>query len=480
MIEVLAQLEPQRLTDFAERDELDDAARMLIMQRAPRYLVVRILERWHPDLALVEAARAAQGAFVELVLYCEGQGWRDRAIDLASQLEASEVDYLTEQWARDHGAVPESLRIALVHAALADRAPRPNVTELSNWERQELLNQLAAEERRRARAAWRILEPAPELWEPLARNGDDAPQVRRILLDSAEQLKDAVLMACLPTVTGDNLRDGDDLMAGVRLTLAADLVRRWPRLRQIAREDLSRVVREAREDGWKPAGRFHTSWDEIAALAELSDDTNLLVDAAAAAAADKPGYSSRSGGTEPTWEDKRARAIGALAANPATPRSDLARLVPALEEQALLAMLPHSDGDLETAVRGRLDEIRRAVAASRPILIEVPSDDELARSANPEDELRRHLKHLKARAEQRDLTCDGLLGSRFTTADILRMLPAHRVLESENQASLVAGLIAEACGGDPNRWAALPGQLDPPPRKSVKFDTWLRQLAQDG
>ncbi len=153
VIEVLAQLEPQRLTDFAERDELDeldDDARMLIMQRAPRYLVVRILERWHPDLALVEAARAAHGAFVELVLYCEGQGWRDLAIDLASQLEASEVDYLTEQWARDHGAVPASLRIALVHAALADRAPRPNVTELSNWERQELINQLAAEERRRA------------------------------------------------------------------------------------------------------------------------------------------------------------------------------------------------------------------------------------------------------------------------------------------------------------------------------------------
>jgi hypothetical protein len=206
----------------------------------------------------------------------------------------------------------------------------------------------------------------------------------------------------------------------------------------------------------------------------------LLVDAVAAAAADKPGYSSRYGGTEPTWEDKRVRAVGALIANPATPRSELAGLVPALDEQALLAMLPHSDGGLEAAVCGRLDDIRRAEAASRPILIAVLSDDELARSANPEDELRGHLKHLKARAEQRDLTCEGLLGSRFATADILRVLPAHRVLESEKQADLVAGLIAEACGGDPNRWTALPGKLEPPPRKTVKFDTWLRQLAQDG
>ncbi len=118
-------------------------------------------------------------------------------------------------------------------------------------------------------------------------------------------------------------------------------------------------------------------------------------------------------------------------------------------------MVPHSDGDLETAVRGRLDDIRRAVAASRPILIAVPSDDELARAANPEDELRSHLKHLKARAEQRDLTCDGLLGSRFATADILRALPAYRVLESENQAGLVAGLIADAAvtrtAGPPSR-----------------------------
>ncbi|WP_410621806.1 hypothetical protein [Amycolatopsis sp. cmx-8-4] len=106
VIEVLAQLVPERLTDIAERDGLDDDTRVLILQRAPRYLVVRILERWRPDLALVEAARVAHGAFVELVLYCEGQGWRDCAINLASQLEAGEVDYLTEQWARDHGTVP--------------------------------------------------------------------------------------------------------------------------------------------------------------------------------------------------------------------------------------------------------------------------------------------------------------------------------------------------------------------------------------
>jgi hypothetical protein len=55
------------------------------------------------------------------------------------------------------------------------------------------------------------------------------------------------------------------------------------------------------------------------------------------------------------------------------------------------------------------------------------------------------------------VTREGLLGSRFATADILRALPAQRVLESENQGSLVAGLIAQACGGDPDRWTALQG-----------------------
>jgi hypothetical protein len=53
-------------------------------------------------------------------------------------------------------------------------------------------------------------------------------------------------------------------------------------------------------------------------------------------------------------------------------------------------MQPHSDGGLEAAVRGRLDDIRCAAATSRPILIAVPSDDELARAANPEDELHGH------------------------------------------------------------------------------------------
>jgi hypothetical protein len=96
---------------------------MLIVQQAPQYLVVRILEQWRADPALMEAATEAHGVCAELVLYCEGQGWRDCAVDLASLLELCEVGYLAERWARDHGAVPTALRIALVHAALAERTP---------------------------------------------------------------------------------------------------------------------------------------------------------------------------------------------------------------------------------------------------------------------------------------------------------------------------------------------------------------------
>lgn len=318
VITTITTLAPAQVVDLADRGDLDDELRAEILRRAPRYRVVDVLGRWPAAPALLQVAADAHGAFADLVLYCEEHGWRDRATELASQVVVDEVDHLAARWTRTRGPLPAAIRIALVHAALTETAPRPRLTEMSEWERRNAMEQLAQERNRRVRKAWQLLEPAPELWEQFARDGNDARHVRRVLLDHAEQLTDDVLLACLPEVTNDDLRDGDDLFAGVRLSQAAARVRRWPRLRDIAAPELSRVVREAVEDGWAPDGRF-THWTGIAALAELSADTALLSDAVVATRnTTKPNYLSRDRQDEPSWEEERADAVAALTVNSAT------------------------------------------------------------------------------------------------------------------------------------------------------------------
>ncbi|MFD8495916.1 hypothetical protein [Amycolatopsis sp. NPDC059657] len=476
VIATVATLAPSHIVDVAERSDLDDELRGEIIRRASRYLALDVLNRWPARPALLEVAVQAHGAFAGLVLYCEEQGWRDRATELASQVGVDEVEHLAAKWTRTFGSLPSAIRIALIHAALTETTARPRLTEMSEWERQQAMEQLAQEARRRAGTAWQLLEPAPELWKQLARDGNDAQHIRRILLDHAEQLTDDVLSACLPEVTRDDLRDGDDLFAGVRLSHAADRVRRWPRLRDIADTELRRVVQEAVEDGWAPDGRF-THWPELTALAELSDDTALLSGAVAATRhATKPDYLSRQRQDGPSWEEERARTVAALTTNPATPHADLMALLAALDEPALLSVEQHGEGDLRAAARTQLDERRRAADAGRPALIHVPSDRELAESDDPAAELAGHLKYLRARAEQRDTTCEALLRSRFTTPDILRALPAHRVLDSAQQADLTATMIIEACGDDTARWQAVADHLDSQPRKTVTFQAWLNTV----
>jgi hypothetical protein len=471
----VATLAPGLIADLSDRDDLDDELRGEIIRRAPRHRVVDVLGRWPAAPEWVDVVLAAHGAFPELVMYCDGQGWEGLAVETASQVDVEDVDHVEERWIRTRGPLPSAVRIALVHAALTERMPRPRLTEMSEWERREAMERLSHEEDRRQRIAWHLLEPAPELWEELAREGKHAMHVRRILLERPEKLADKVLLACLPAVTNDNLRDGDDLFAGIRLTEAADCVRRRPRLCDIAAAELKRLVREAVEDGWTPTGRF-TGWKEITALAELTDDPALLVDAVTATRnAAEPNSTRQHGEKEPSWSEERAATVAALTANPATPRNELTALLPALDEAALLAVTRHSGGDLQAAACARLAKLREE-EARHPTLIQIPSDEELADLDDPAEELRTHLKHLRTRAEQRDTTCEGLLRSRFTTPSILRDLPAHRVLESREQADLTARMIAETCGDNLTRWNGIAAHLDPPPRKAVTFGAWLDGL----
>jgi len=75
-------------------------------------------------------------------------------------------------------------------------------------------------------------------------------------------------------------------------------------------------------------------------------------------------------------------------------------------------------------------------------------------------------------------TCEALLRSPFTTPDVLRALPAHRVLDSGEQAELTASMIVDVCGDDPDRWEAVAGRLDSARRKTVTFEACAHGAAR--
>jgi hypothetical protein len=168
---------------------------------------------------------------------------------------------------------------------LTEREPPPDVASMTDWEQREALERLDQERAERAQIAWSLLEGHPQLWAALARDGEHATPIRWILLEHPDELTDEVLLACIPEVISERLRDVTyaKYVHGVRLRGAAEHVRRWPRLRQIAAEELRGLVREVVDGGWTPLERcIGPEWEAIAALAELSDDVQLLTNTVAA------------------------------------------------------------------------------------------------------------------------------------------------------------------------------------------------------
>lgn len=236
------------------------------------------------------------------------------------------------------------------------------------------------------------------------------------------------------------------------------------------------MLREVVEDGWTPRGSsyFGPHWKSLAAVAELADDADLLADAVAALQADNPWIQRPNREEAARWATERAEAAAALAANPHTPRQAIIGVLPALDEATLAQILPQVTESTADAVQERLARLQEAAASREVKIVKVPDDDELSRLPDPTEELKRHLRHLRGRAKQRDATCDALLRSAFTDDDLLRALPAKRVLNSPEQAERVARMISEACGDQPGRWTALPTHSA---SQSGTFGQWLDQLA---
>ncbi|MEU5695057.1 hypothetical protein [Actinosynnema sp. NPDC020468] len=472
----LADLEPHVLVELAERDDVPADIRVDLVREVPEFLLEQVLRALPWADELFRAAVEKHGATPALVVLCAANGRRADAVGLAGRLRPAMTTTVEYQWEREFGEpLPPEVRSALVRAVLAEPHPPLDLSGMNRWQRDRALDQATAAEGVRRERLWHLVKPDPERWVRHAEDPDHGADLRQVLLDHADGLPDAVLLACLPTVTSEALRrKPNELLTGVRLRQTAEWVRRHPRIRELAPEDLARVAREVVEDGWRASGWKHTGpdWAEITAFAELGSDPEHLAAAVTALGAAKAPDRDLA-----LWHDERARAVAALGANPRVPVDALLAVLPTLDRHALEVLVPHRDPALEQAARDHLDRLRSAAVAREPVIVAVPSDEELATLPDPVAALRGHLRHLRGRAAQRDATCAGLLRSRFTTADVLRELPAVLVLESAEQAAEVARSIARTCGDDLRHWRNLAALKDTPLARKTTFGAWLDALA---
>lgn len=218
-------------------------------------------------------------------------------------------------------------------------------------------------------------------------------------------------------------------------------------------------------------------------MGELTDNPDYLASAAGAVKAAEPPierpFPSRRPADVNRWYELRADAVAALARNPHTPAVCLTDAVAVLDERAVTAILNQSPpADLDALCRRRIQELDEIAARNRPPQpVEVPPDDDLAKLTDPAAELTTHLRHLRSRAAQRDVTIAGLLQSRYASPEILRALPAYRILDSADKAALVATMIADSCGDDPARWQTLATLCQTTPDKKTTFGRWLDSLS---
>ena len=470
--------------EFFERGDVADEVRaLLIQQTRSRYWATRLLTCSRATEEHVRVAARTHGPSPDFVLAAARHGFLDAAEEIAAKLTHGDAALVQVQWRTDGPESPmaRALRERLLAAALADKPQVEKIQSMSGQRLEDVERQKAVFDNWR-NDIWTLLEPEPELWLPLARHPEYGQTIQVVLLDQVADPSDDVLFACMPLITGEWFGDRKDVFwAGVRLAVVAERVRQLPRVREIASQDLQRVVREVLAGGWTPeAAVADGAWNAIEGFAALCDDPQLLNQAVDAVAAATLEWDKDTSKRLPQWEEQRSKAAEALTANPATPIAAVIRLLPMLSEAALRSHLGHADPAVRAAARDELThraQVSSQAQLQEPAFPRVPSDEELDHEPDPRAVLASFLPLLRGRAAQRDAICEQLLASRHTDPSVLRALPAARVLTSQRQAPLVVQMIVEACGDDPARWQALHAVLDPLPSVSVTFGKLIETIS---
>ena len=324
--------------------------------------------------------------------------------------------------------------------------------------------------------------------------------IRGVLLEFSDNLDDATLLACLPSITcpKDGWQDeksDEDLDLGVMLRMIAlRTAAKFPRYRDLAGDQLHGILVEAVERGWwppKPEASSYIHWEELHAAAVFAQDSELIDCLATHAKGGNDAGPSRWRWSA-DWRDKQGRhkLLCLLLNNPA---------VGSATHQAVLTSMP--DDDLTSLARASglsypartliaAEQDRRTAAAEAAKAEQhaeqqsrfppAPTDEELAACDDPAAALASLIRNTRyAPTPVRTATIERILSSRHVTRDVAWRLPVVRLLDHDTFGPLLAAEIAEACGTSHERWTRLREQTTPRLSPNVNANTLLDRIIKD-
>ncbi len=258
-------------------------------------------------------------------------------------------------------------------------------------------------------------------------------RIRRAFL-AADELTDTELLQCLPEL---KTAEATDVLA---------YLKRFPRLTQLARDEVGNVIADMIAGGWDPVRIAHAGeWADLVAVANATT-TSACVDALVTAAVD----------ARPRQQVSYYQLVDAIVANSAASTAQLRRLLEHLPDDHL------RDIEEPLPARSRARRLCAEVLTARqsrtgpaakpaPATENLPTDEELSAMADPVAAL---ADLLRDRGQNRDAIVAHALSSAHMTDDLAWRMPVRELERHPVYGPRLAAKVAEICGDSPDRWRA--------------------------
>ncbi|MEU4245848.1 hypothetical protein AB0F15_00365 [Amycolatopsis sp. NPDC026612] len=210
-----------------------------------------------------------------------------------------------------------------------------------------------------------IAEQPSDRREELLSHPELGSRIRRAFL-AADELTDTELLQCLPEL---KTAEATDVLA---------CLKRFPRLTQLARDEVGDVIADMIAGGWDPVRIAHTGeWADLVAVAKATT-TSACVDALVTTAVD----------ARPRQQVSYYQLVDAIVANPAASTAQLRRLLEHLPDDHLHDIeepLPARSRTRRLCAEVLTARQSRTVPAAKPAPAteNLPTDEELSAMADP-------------------------------------------------------------------------------------------------
>ncbi|MGK3206012.1 hypothetical protein [Amycolatopsis sp. MEPSY49] len=420
-----------------ERPDLEVRSRERLFAEAPRGQARELVASEHTTAA---EALALSTRFLECADVVEAALLRpdtraeiERALSRLSYREAAKLWLEGQRWSGTKSPHLAELILQVVLAAEPVDLPTQGYGA-ERYEKPAMIRSLAG-----------VLAPPKRL--ELLNDPRHGRAVQQALLAS-EELSDTELVACLPEIMGSATAVGADAVPVI-----AEYVQRFPRLLQVATDQVRQAFGRLLAEGWSPTQAARAGqWDALVTVAELADAPELVEALAHAAVFDMPPSAQHA----QRWrEPRRYQLVDLLVVNSKASDKQIRYILERLPADHLeeIRQGARSRSRLRRICTEINEErtagIHPASAWSEPPPPELPTDETLSAVANPEAALRELLKY---RGRDRDRVLDHVLRSAYMTDEQAWRLPVQDLQGHPRYGPLLAAKIKEICGDSAERW----------------------------